>query len=65
MQKEDSLTNARIYAPNLNRVFEAFDNWCNRPVSADAIKDDYLSALLQLGIMTEKDSLYVAKAEWQ
>jgi len=65
MQKEDSLTNARIYAPNLNRVFEAFDNWCNRPVSADAIKDDYLSALLQLGIMTEKDSLYVAKDEWQ
>lgn len=64
MLKEYSLTNTRIFAPNLNRVFEAFDNWCNRPVSANAVKNDYLSALLQLGIMTEKDSLYVVKDEW-
>lgn len=38
-----------IYAPNLNRLFEAFDNRLHEAMASD--DDDYLLALLALGIM--------------
>lgn len=60
-----SLPKTGIYAPNLNKVFEAFDNWYNRPVSDNIVSDDYLTALLQIGILTEKDSLYKTIDGWQ
>lgn len=52
-----------IYAPNLINLFETYDNRVGRPVDPN-INDDYLSALLQLGVLIEKDSLYVTADEW-
>ena len=53
-----------IYAPNLNKLFEAFDDKIGRPVVTDLDGDDYLSALLQLGILIERDSLYSVDESW-
>ena len=54
-----------IYAPNLNKVFEAYDNWYGKPVPATAVTDDYLAALIQIGVLTEVDCQYVVMDEWQ
>lgn len=54
-----------IYAPNLNKVFEAYDNWYGKPVPATAVTDDYLAALIQIGVLTEVDCQYVVMDGWQ
>lgn len=53
-----------IYAPNLNKLFECFDNRLGGQVVSDAESDDYLSALLQLGILEERDGLYDVAERW-
>ncbi len=53
-----------IFAPNLNILFETYDNRVDSPVLPDADEDDYLSALLQLGILAKSDSLYEMTDEW-
>ena len=53
-----------IYAPNLNRVFEIFDNKNLQAVSAADQEDDYLSMLLLVGILVEKDGKYDIGDGW-
>lgn len=53
-----------IYAPNLNNLFECFDNRLGRQVATDAEGDDYLSALLQLGVLEERDGQYGVAEGW-
>ena len=51
-----------IYAPNLNLLFETFDNRLHGTiVNAD---DDYLLALLSLGILVEGSSIYNVGKDW-
>ena len=54
-----------IYAPNLNRVFETFDNKNLQAVGASDPEDDYLSMLLLVGILMEKDGRYDTGNGWQ
>ena len=57
-------SNVNIYAPNLNLLFEAFDNRVGRSVAPVEEVGDYLSALLQLGILVEQDALYSVAEGW-
>ncbi len=52
-----------IYAPNLSKVFETFDNSLNGTF-AD-VEDDYLLALLTLGILEKDQSSYKVGSDWQ
>lgn len=52
-----------IYAPNLNRVFETFDNSFQREETI--VADDYLAALLALGILEPVDGKYETGRGWQ
>ena len=52
-----------IYAPNLNNVFETFDNRYQR--EATTYTDDYLAALLALGILEPVDGKYETGKGWQ
>jgi len=54
-----------IYAPNLNRVFETFDNKNLQAVGTSDPEDDYLSMLLLVGILMEKDGRYDTGDGWQ
>lgn len=54
-----------IYAPNLNRVFETFDNRNLQTISASDPEDDYLSMLLFVGILMEEDGEYDTGDGWQ
>lgn len=53
-----------IYAPNLNRVFEVFDNKNLQTVRPADSDDDYLSVLLYVGILVEKDGRYDIGDGW-
>ena len=52
-----------IYAPNLNRLFEAFDNRLHEAMASD--DDDYLLALLALGILENETGTYNVGMDWQ
>lgn len=52
-----------IYAPNLNLLFETFDNRFRKTLESD--DDDYLLALLALGIMVEDSGIYDVGKDWQ
>ena len=51
-----------IYAPNLNRLFEAFDNRLHETMAND--DDDYLFALLALGILVNETGTYNVGQDW-
>lgn len=54
-----------IFAPNLNNLFETFDNRLGSQIVPVAEEDGYISALLQLGILVKSsDSLYDVGEEW-
>lgn len=52
-----------IYAPNLNLLFETFDNRLHETL-ANA-EDDYLLALLGLGILIKDQGSYEVGSDWQ
>lgn len=52
-----------IYAPNLNKVFETFDNKYLKSITNE--DDDYLSALLALGILVVGAKTYDVGRGWQ
>ena len=53
-----------IYAPNLNKIFETFDNKVETPVLSNVKEDNYLCSLLQLGILVEKNLTYKVGEDW-
>ena len=55
----------RIYAPNLNKVFEAFDNHVQKSVLVDEGGDDYLASLLTMGVLVKVESKYEVGQGWQ
>ena len=57
------ICNKDIYAPNLNRLFEAFDNRLHKSLASDG--DDYLFALLTLGILVNENDTYDVGKDWQ
>ena len=52
-----------IYAPNLNRLFETFDNRLHEALTSD--DDDYLLALLAFGILVNETDTYDVGKGWQ
>ena len=52
-----------IYAPNLNKLFETFDEEYQGTVTADS--NDYLAALLALGILVAGTTTYDVGEVWQ